>query len=477
MDKPDSLGHKATKGAIWAAADKFGSMGLQFLVNLILARLLVPEDFGIIGMLAIFIAVSQTLIDGGFTSALIQKKSPSQADFSTIFYWNSAISLLLYLILFASAPYIGDFYNNDLLCPVLRTIGITLIFNSVNAILTARLRKQLSFKTIAATNILSFTLGGSVGISLAFNGWGVWSLVIMQITNGICAMIIFSIITHWLPSLCFSKKSFKELFGFGGYILAANVLQTTCQNLQGLIIGKRFSAVQMGYYSQAYKLDQVTSYSLPYIIVQVMYPVYSSIQDDKVRLQNMLLMNIRTISFVIFPILGFLMVISTPLIHFLYGSQWIECAPYFSILCVGGLFACLQNINFYAVAAMGRSRELFFWSFYKWSVLIAALFIGALFGMYGILWGMTVSNLNIYLTNAMLANKYVGLKLTTQLRTLIPALTIVTIAIVLSYIVLEIHVFLTAIIFLVTYLIGSYVFNRQSMTESLSLINSIISRK
>lgn len=477
MDKPDTLGHKATKGAIWAAADKFGAMGIQFIVNLILARLLLPEDFGIIGMLAIFIAVSQTLVDGGFTSALIQKKNPSQADFSTIFYWNSAISLLLYFMLFGAAPFIADFYNNDFLCPVLRIIGITLIFNSVNAILTARLRKQLSFKTIAATNILSFTLGGAVGISLAFNGWGVWSLVIMQITNGVCAMIIFSIITHWLPSLCFSKKSFKELFGFGGYILAANILQTICQNLQGLIIGKRFSAVQMGYYSQAYKLDQVTSYSLPYIIVQVMYPVYSSIQDDKVRLQNMLLMNLRVISFVIFPILGLLIVISEPLIHFLYGEHWIACAPYFSILCVGGLFACLQNINFYAVAAMGRSRELFFWSFYKWGVLIAALIIGAYLGMYGILWGMVISNLNIYLVNAILANKYVGLKIGAQLRSLTLAFITVTTAMALSYIVLEIHLLLTAAVFIITYVSGSYAFNRRSLTETLSLLRHIIFRK
>ena len=170
MDKPESLGHKVAKGAIWAAADKFGSMGIQFIVNLILARLLVPEDFGIIGMLAIFIAVSQTLVDGGFTSALIQKKNPTQADFSTIFYWNSAISLLFYLILFVSAPYIADFYDNRLLCPVLRIIGITLVLNSVNAILIARLRKQLSFSTIAATSILAFTLGGAVGLTLAYNG-------------------------------------------------------------------------------------------------------------------------------------------------------------------------------------------------------------------------------------------------------------------------------------------------------------------
>ena len=200
-------------------------------------------------------------------------------------------------------------------------------------------------------------------------------------------------------------------------------------------------------------------------------------QDDKVRLQNMLLMNIRVISFVIFPILGLLMVISKPLILFLYGEQWSQCAPYFSILCIGGLFACLQNINFYAVAAMGRSRQLFFWSFYKWGVLIAALFAGALLGMYGILWGMVLSNVNIYLTNAVLANKYVGLNLGTQLLTLMPALFTTALSGALSHITLEIHPLLSVAIFIATYCITSLIINRKSLKETSGIIINLISRK
>lgn len=355
----ESLRHKASIGAIWATIDKFGSIGLQFFVNLILARILSPADFGMIGMLAIFIAVSQTLIDSGFASALIQKKNPTQTDFSTILYWNIAFSSFLYLILFVSAPYIAHFYEMPMLANVLRVIALNLIVTGALSVQRTRLQKDLAFKTICVINLSSYICGAVLSVYMAYHDRGVWSLVWMQLTYGIISIILLAIITKWRPSLHFSKKSLKELFGFGGFILAANLLQTICQNLQGLIIGKRFSATLMGYFSQAYKLDQITSYSIPQVIVQVMYPVFSSIQNDRERLNNMVLLNMRVISFIVFPILSILIIIAEPLIQFLYGNKWLPCVPYFRILCIGGFFVCLQNINFYAVAAVGKSKKLF----------------------------------------------------------------------------------------------------------------------
>lgn len=475
-----SIGHKAAKGAVWAAADRFGTMGIQFIVNLILARILVPEDFGIIGMLAIFIAVSQTLVDGGFTSALIQKKNPTQTDYSTIFYWNTALSIVLYIILFVSAPLISYFYRNELLTPVLRIIGLSLVLNAVNAIILTRLRKELSFGVIASTNILAYVFSGALAIALAYSGWGVWSLVIMQLASGTCILVILLVVTRWFPSGRFSKESFKSLFNFGGYILAANVLQTACQNLQGPIIGRMFSATQMGYFSQAYKLDQITSYSLPQIIVQVMYPVYSSLQDDVQRLRQILLMNIRVISFVVFPILGLLMISSESLIGLLYGEKWLPCAPYFSIFCVGGLFACLQNVNFYVVAAVGQSRLLFLWSFYKWGFLIVVLALGALGGMNGLLWAMVISNLNIYIVNASIASKYVGMRLRTQLMALFPAFMVLGVSLACSYILIaytSINSVIIALCFIAIYFLGSVSFNKLSVKETVLIFKKIINRK
>ena len=349
--------HKVVSGAVWATVDKFGSMLIQFAVNLVLARLLIPKDFGIIGMLTIFIAVSQTMVDAGFGSALIQKKNPTQIDFSTIFYWNVGLSIFLYIILYISAPFVARYFDMPLLKDVLRLISLSIIINGMVAIQRTKLQKELSFRILAIVNLSSYIFGAICAVTFAKYGLGVWSLVGMQLIYGCCNIILLLLITRWIPSAVFSYSSMKDLFGFGGFIMAANILQTICLNIQGIIIGKRFSATQMGYYSQAYKLDQVTSFSLPQVIVQVMYPVYSSLQDDLDRLNNIVLMNIRVISFVIFPILSILIIIAYPLIEFLYGAKWLPSVPYFRILCVGGYFVCLQNLNYYAVALLGKARN------------------------------------------------------------------------------------------------------------------------
>jgi len=476
----DDLGHKAAQGAVWASIDRFANMALQFVVNLILARLLLPSDYGAIGVLTIFITVSQTLIDGGFGSALIQKKDPTQTDYSTIFYWNLGFSSLLYLILFAAAPLIASFYRSPELCQVLRAIGLSLIVTAVLSIQQTRLRKALAFRTLAITNLGSYILSSAIGIYLAWHGAGVWALVMMQLLYGAISIVILRMITHWGPSLTFSTKALRELFGFGGFILAANVLQTACQNIQGLIIGRRFNATQMGYYSQAYKLDQVTSYSLPQVIVQVMYPVYSSIQDDRQRLIEMVLMNIRVICLVIFPVLTCLLLTAEPLISGLYGDVWLPSAPYFQVLCVGGLFVCLQNVNFYAVAAVGHSRALFNWSIYKWGFLLAALLIGMNFGMFGLLWGMVISSFNIFITNAILARKHVGIPLRRELGIIGSMLLITLLALGIGLGLkagLGCHILLCATAQLASYLILIKIFQPVALEQFKHLLLRLIKRE
>lgn len=478
----DSLGHKATTGALWAAIDKFGSMGLQFIVNIILARILLPSDFGVIGMLAIFIAVSNTLIDGGFGSALIQKKEPTQIDYSTIFYWNILFSSFLYIVLYVCAPLVAEFYKMPLLSDVLKCIGLTIIIGSITSIQSTRLKKTLSFKTLAIVNIISYALSASFGVLLAFNNFGVWSLVYMTIVNGVIMLILLWSITRWHPSITFSIRSMRELFGFGGYILAANILQNICNNIQGIIIGKRFSATQMGYYSQAYKLDQIPSTSIPQVIVQVMYPVYSSLQDDESRLISILSMNIRVISFLIYPLLGLLILLAPDLIEFLYGVKWIPASPYFQILCVGGLFVALQNVNFYAVASKGKSKPLFYWSFYKWGFLIASILFGSSWGIFGLLWGMVISNINIYLVNAFLVGKYVGLSTVNQIKLLFPVFMVLALSLASSYIfVTLINVsygrLWGSLIFIIVFGLGSLFFNKISVKETFAVIRQIFKAK
>ena len=473
-----SIRKKGISGAIWASFDRFGYMAIQFTVNLILARILLPEDFGIIGMLAIFIAISQTLIDGGFGSALIQKKNPTQEDFSTILYWNIGFSVFLYLILFAVAPLIADFFKLGLLCNVLRIIATSLILNAIIAIQRTRLQKSLEFKTIATVNLSSYIVAAITAIYMANHGYGVWSLVAMQLIYGGCSVILLWFTTRWTPALIFSFSALKELFGFGGYLMAANILQTICLNIQGIIIGKRFSATQMGYYSQAYKLDQVSSYSIPQVIVQVMYPIYSSLQDDRQQLNNMVLMNLRVISFIVYPILSTLILIADPLFLLLYGDKWMPAAPYFRILCIGGFFVCLQNINYYAVAAVGKSKDLFTWSFYKWGFLLTALLVGMLFGMYGILWAMVLGNINIFITNSALVQRHTRLKITQQILSVMPILilSIISISIGLTLNFLSIQPFISGIVAFAIYLLLSIILRLKALNETKGIIQTILSR-
>lgn len=313
---------------------------------------------------------------------------------------------------------------------------------------------------------------------MAYHGSGVWSLVAMQIIYGVVFILVLWMVTKWTPSLCFSVKSLRELFGFGGYILFANILQETCKNLQGIIIGRKFSANQMGYFSQAYKLDQITSYSIPQVIVQVMYPVYSSLQDDRERLNEIVAMNMRVIAFLIFPVIGLLILIAEPLIVFLYGEKWLPSVPYFQVLCVGGFFVCLQNVNFYAVAAVGKSKQLFYWSFYKWGFLLCALIIGMNFGMYGILWGMVLSNFNIFMVNSLLASNFNGLTVISQLKCIMFSLLMTIVSVIVAYVIWFISKIwlISIIIYFAFYFVIGFIIRYKPLFESMELLTRLIHR-
>lgn len=473
-----SLGDKAVSGAIWAAVDRVGSMALQFVVNLVLARLLTPADFGAVGMLTIFIAVSVTLVDGGFASALIQKKESNQSDFSTIFFWNFGISIFFYVIIFIISPWVASFYKMPILLNILRALGLTIILNGILSVQIAKLQKNIQFKSLAAVNIISYASGAAIGILMAVNGYGVWSLVGLNIISAFIKIILFYLITRWCPSLIFSFESFKRLFSFGGYLLCANILQTGCQNAQGLIIGKQFSADQLGFYTQADKLNAVTSDSLPRIIIQVMYPVYSRLQDDREKLIYTVLMNLRVVAYIIFPILFSLILTANPIISFLYGEKWLPSVPYFQILCVGGLFTCLTNINYYAVAAVGQSKALFWWSFYKWGVLLAILISTSFIGMKALVWGITASHFNIFMVNTFLSRKYVGVRLREVAYSLLPifslTISLYFVTLFLNIAVEHINWIIIIIVFLLSYFVLSYILKIRAYQDTISLISRLI---
>lgn len=466
-----SLKQQTISGMLWSAVQKFGNMGISFVSNIILARMLTPDDYGCIGMLAIFITISSTFVDGGFASALIQKKVPTQKDYSTIFWWNLFISTLLYCVLYLSAPFIAKFYNIPLLSSILRVQGIILVINSLNIIQTNRLKKQLKFKRLANITIIAHTIAAISAILLAWKGYGVWSLVIQQIISSCIITTILWFINKWTPDLCFSKESFKQLFGFGSFILCSNLINTFCNNVQGLLIGRFFTPAAMGYYTQARKLEEIASNSFSSVVDQVSYPVLSKFQSDNVAMKNVLQKLVTALAFVTFPLMLILILIAEPLITIIYGEKWIACVPFFQILCIAGIAICLQGIHYYAVASKGESKDLFVWTIIKRAVGISFLIVGMYFwNIIGLLWGCSLGAWFILFSNCYLVSKHINYTLFQQIKDLFPICLLSAISYIIVYVFKYFYIcnmyseaFIVLFLYMMTYVILSYLFKIKSL--------------
>ena len=378
---------------LWNAIQRFGTLTISFVGNMVLARMLSPDDFGCIGMLAIFISLSEAFIDGGFGSALIQKKDASQEDYSTIFYWNLLVAVALYIGLFFCSPAISRFYHMPVLSDVLRATSLVLIINGFSTIQTNILKKKLEFKLIAKINLIAMTIGVAVAIVLAYRGWGVWSLVVKNLLAAFICSILLWVLTTWRPSFVFSWKSFKSLFSFGAFLLISRLLNTLFENIQGLVIGRYYSAKDLGYYTQAKKLDQLPSGSISQIVTRVTFPVFSQIADEKERLRQAVRKNILCTSYLFFPLQILLIVISKDLIIFLFTDKWIESVPYFRILCIYSMLISLNAINSNLFIAMGKSRLYFWVQLIKKIIGIILLLVGIQFGVIGVTWSLALSGI------------------------------------------------------------------------------------
>ena len=456
-----NLKQKTVSGMIWSAVQKFGNMGISFVSNIVLARMLTPDDYGCIGMLAIFILVSNTFVDGGFGSALIQKKEPTQKDYSTIFWWNIFISTLLYGILFLSAPFIAEFYHMPLLCSVLRVQGIILIINSLNIIQTNQLRKQLKFKRLANVTIIAHTIAALMAIVLAYKGWGVWALVAQQIIGSSVISLILWYINKWMPDFSFSRESFKQLFGFGSFILVSNLINTFCNNVQGLLIGRFFSPAMMGYYTQARKLEILASHTFTTVIEQVSYPVLSKFQSDNILLKNVLYKLVSMLIYISFPMMLLLILLAEPLILSLYGEKWMTSVPYFQILCIAGMSATFHGVHYYAVACKGKSRDIFVGTIVKRLLALTVLVIGMyLWQMNGLIWGVAVGAWITAIVNAWLVSKHIGYSLFQQFKDLLPIMLLAVIIFLVLYVIsvnIIMNMYVKSIIIISTYVL-LYVF-------------------
>ena len=480
----ESIRSRTFKGTIWSGVQQAGTIFLSFVSGIILARLLTPADYGCIGMLTIFLIVSNTFIDGGLGSALIQKKDPKNCDYSTVFFWNLVLSAGLYILLFFSAPAIARFYNQEILCDVLRVMGLVLIINAVKIVPFNRLKKNLFFNKIAIIEVTSSLASLGLTIFLAYRGAGVWSLVFQQIFMSFFSACAYWAIGNWRPSWSFSKESFRELFSFGGFILLSNLINNFCNNIEGLLIGKFYSPATMGYYSKAKSTESVSSSFLSQVVEQVAYPVLSEIQNDREQFIDILRKIICSLAYITFPIMLLLVVLAKPIFILLYTDKWLDSVPYFQILCFAGLAICLQGINYYAVAAMGKSKDLFKWTIVKRGLGLVFIFCGIILcGMRGLLVGIVMTAWTIYLINAYLVAGHVGYSILAQLRDLAPVAGITAVAFFITYasgqIIVANMYFVAAVqlvLFVATYILLSYIFKLNSFVYFRSLLYPYVRR-
>lgn len=406
---------------VWTALQKYSMMLIQFISGIILARLLTPYDYGCIGMLSIFMVLAEAFIDGGFGSALIQKKRPTQADYSTIFFWNLFMAVIFYVILYACAPFIARFYKIPLLSKVLRLQGVILFIYAFNIVQRNQLQKQLKFKTLSIITVSSSIIALGVTIVLAYKGFGVWALVTQHILVAAIPAIAFWFFVKWRPILVFSWKSFKELFSFGLYIFLTHLINQFSTQLQGLLIGKFYNASTMGYYSKAQRTESLASHSISAVMTQVTFPLYSEMQDDKRAMANVIKRITMTLSYLSFPLLFILLLVAKPLFVILYSERWLQSVPYFQVLCIAGLAGCLQAVNYQSISAIGKSKIMFIWTVVKRVVGISAMVLGLVFwGMKGLLAGVVFNYWFSYMVNISMVSRHIGYKWYQQIKDLLP---------------------------------------------------------
>lgn len=413
---------KTIKSILWSAVERFSVQGAQFVLGMIIARLVAPSEYGLIAMISIFLAVAQTFIDSGFSSALIQKKNRTEDDFSTVFYFNIVISLFIYLLLFILAPSIANFYNEQLLEVILKWIGLNIVISAFSIVQRARLTIQLNFKIQAKASFIAVIMSGIVGIALAYNNYGVWALVTQSLLNTLLSSCLLCIFAHWVPRWVFSYKSFKTLFSFGSKLLLSGLLNTVYLNLYTLIIGKQYSASDVGYYNRSYSIAQYPSTNIGNIMMRVIYPTLCEIQDDRDKLSQIFINYIRMFCYVIFPLMICLAVIAKPLILVILTDKWIAMADLLSILCVAYMWLPVMLVNCQMLNIRGRSDYYLKSEIIKKVLGVGILIITIPFGLKTLCIGILIYNILDMIVVIYYVKKVIYTSYKQQIKAIFPSL-------------------------------------------------------
>ncbi|MBV8039694.1 lipopolysaccharide biosynthesis protein [Bacteroides sp. AN502] len=418
----DSLKNKTVKGIVWSSVERFSVQGIQFLVMIVMARLLTPKDYGLVGMVAIFIAVAQSLVDSGFSQALIRKQNRTETDNSTVFYFNIVVGILLYLVLFVIAPWVADFYDSPELTALMRVICLSVVFNSFVVVQRALLTVNIDFKTQAKASLTAAVVSGVIGIGMAYSGFSYWSIVAQQLVNLGLNTLLLWIFTRWRPRWIYSWGSFRELFTFGSKLMFSGLLDVVYRNMYLLVIGKVFTASSLGYYTRANQFAEFPSSNLTGIMQRVTYPVLCQIQDDDERLAQIYRRFLRLSAFLIFPLLVGLSAVAEPFVLLLLKEQWLFAATLLQIICFAMMWYPIHAINLNLLQVKGRSDLFLRLEIIKKAIAVLILCVTIPMGLIAMCVGQILSSLIALIINTNYTGKLIQVGFLRQMRDLLPTL-------------------------------------------------------
>jgi len=421
---PLNLKQKTISGFTWSFIESIIGQGITFFVGIILARLLSPQEFGLIGMLTIFIALSQLLTDSGFSHALIRKQNCTQQDYSTVFYFNIVLGISLYVLLFLAANTISIFFREPILKPLIRVIGLAIIINSFTIIQNTLLTKQINFKLQAKISVVSFFISGIISIYMAYTGWGVWSLVALTLFKHSINSVLLWFWNKWKPLWCFSKKSFVELFSFSGKLFVTQLIDALYRNLYYVIIGKYFSAAELGYYTRAEQFQSLPSVNLQGIIGRVSYPVLATMQNDTPRLRDTYKKLIRSTMLITFVLMLGMAASAKPMILSLVGEKWEPCIMYLQLLCFVGIFYPLSALNLNILYVKGRSDLALRIEIIKKVLFVPVFVLAVMWGIKIMILSMIILSLISSFINSYWSGRLIGYSFFEQIKDIIPSFLI-----------------------------------------------------
>lgn len=417
-----SLKKKTLGGFIWRFAERCGAQGVQFVVSIILARLLMPEAFGTISLMMVFINILSVFIDSGMASALIQKKDADDLDFSTVFYFNLFMCSFMYLILFLCAPLIAEFYNNSELTLLVRVIGLSLLFSGVKSIQQAYVFKNMLFKNFFFSTLIGTVISAVVGITVAYKGYGVWALISQNLTNNVIDMIIIWCLVKWRPKWTFSFERLKGLFSYGWKLLASALLDTGYNQLRALIIGKVYSTADLAYYTKANNFPSIIITNVNSSIDSVLLPSMSSVQDSVESVKGMTRRAMKTSIYVMAPLLMGLAACGQSVISILLTDKWLPSYPFMVIFCITYVFYPVHTANLNAIKALGRSDLFLKLEIIKKVVGITAILITFKISVMAMAYSLLVTSVLSQIINSWPNKKLMNYSYIEQLKDILPGI-------------------------------------------------------